>query len=246
MNSLFFQSPKTIHIPGSSTVGNGFELWDIGCFSTERSLAKKLKKNPFYPFFQQQANVYVLEYYQDTLWKGILLFLICVILMSLGLFKKVHNQETWGFPAYGVGIGLWLAVSSLPRRRLVLNHTRGMYHFSIHGHTVYQGPLYRIYIRLALRSDAYGKCFFQLVLCGYKLEPLVLVKLSEHYQQLEFLGRHIARKLNINYFDCMAVSYRHVVRHWPLGSVYSPGIVPRRNFSYVPRYSLYQEDDVMV
>lgn len=91
-----------------------------------------------------------------------------------------------------------------------------------------------------------------MVLSGYKLEPLVLVQLSERYevslarspevrlsawavshrgpaeewwlsvtthsilQQMEYLGRHIAQKLNINYFDCLALSYRHVVRHWPV------------------------------
>lgn len=34
----------------------------------------------------------------------------------------------------------------------------------------------------ACPSPAYGRCFFQLVLCGYKLEPLVLVHLSERYE----------------------------------------------------------------
>lgn len=41
-------------------------------------------------------------------------------------------------------------------------------------------------------------------------------------QQMEFLGRHIARQLNINYFDFPTTSYRHVVRHWPLGVTLSP------------------------
>ncbi|XP_007488829.2 cation channel sperm-associated auxiliary subunit TMEM249-like [Monodelphis domestica] len=240
---FFSRGPKPIHIPGTGTGGTGFELWEIGYFSTERSLAKKLKQNPFYPFFQQQPNVYVLDYYQDTLWKGTLLFLVCVLLLSLGIFTKVGSQQTWGFPAYGIGIGLWLILSSIPKRRLILNHTRGMYHFSIQGRTVCQGPMHRVYIRLAVKSDAYGRYFFQLVFCGYKLEPLVLVKLSEHYEQLEFLGRHMARKLNLNYFDCSSLSYRHVIRHWPLGSLYSPGITKRNLAGYKPRVSQYQDDD---
>ncbi|XP_036063480.1 transmembrane protein 249 [Onychomys torridus] len=78
----------------------------------------------------------------------------------------------------------------------------------------------------------YGRCFFQLVLCGHKLEPLVLVQLSERYEQMEFLGRHIARKLNINYFDHLVASYRHVVRHWPLGATFNPGIVQRKTQAY--------------
>nr|KAF6405789.1 transmembrane protein 249 [Rousettus aegyptiacus] len=212
--------------------GKRFQLWVLGIFCTERHLAKCLKNNSFYPFVQQQPNVFVLEYYLDTLWKGTLLFVVCLFLISCGLVSQVQKQATWGIPAYGMGVGLWLMISSLPRRRLVLNHTRGMYHFSIQGRTVCQGPMHLVYVRLARSFDAYGKCFFQLVLCGHKLEPLVLVKLSERYEQMEFLGRHLAWKLNINYFDCLATSYRHVVRHWPLEASFSPGIVLRKTRTY--------------
>ncbi|KAI5214051.1 hypothetical protein MUG91_G264n26 [Manis pentadactyla] len=212
--------------------GRRFQLWAPGLFCTERHLAKRLKSNGFYPFTQQQPNVFVLEYYLDTLWKGTLLFVACLFLVSLGLVSQVQKQETWAFPAYGMGVGLWLVISSLPRRRLVLNHTRGMYHFSIQGRTVCQGPLHLVYVRLALSSDAYGRCFFQLVLSGHKLEPLVLIHLSERYEQMEYLGRHIARKLNINYFDCQAASYRHVVRHRPPGAAFSPGIVLCKTGAY--------------
>ncbi|XP_006830945.1 PREDICTED: transmembrane protein 249 [Chrysochloris asiatica] len=210
--------------------GNRFQLWALGCFRTERTLAKHLKSNSFYPFTRQQPNVFVLEYYLDTLWKGALLFVVSLFLVSFSF--KVRDQQPWGLPVYGVVMGLWLMVSSLPRRRLVLNHMRGLYQFSIQGHTVFQGPLHLIYVRLALSSDAHGRCFFQLVLCGHKLEPLVLVQLSERYEQMEFLGRHIARKLNINYFDYVTTSYRHVVRHWPLGATHIPGIVLRKDHTY--------------
>ncbi|XP_012668482.2 transmembrane protein 249, partial [Otolemur garnettii] len=212
--------------------GKRFQLWALGLFCTERHLARRLRSNSFYPFTQQQPDVFVLEYYLDTLWKGALLFVVCVVLVSFSSLRQVQKQETWGFLAYGVGVGLWLIVSSLPRRRLVLNHTRGVYHFSIQGRTVCQGPMHLVYVRLALSSDAYGRCFFQLVLGGHKLEPLVLVQLSERYEQMEYLGRHIARKLNLNYFDYLATSYRHVVRHWPLGAAFSPGLVRRKTQAY--------------
>ncbi|XP_004580943.2 cation channel sperm-associated auxiliary subunit TMEM249 [Ochotona princeps] len=204
-----------------------FQLWTLGFF-TERHLARRLKSNSFYPFTQQQPGVFVLEYYQDTLWKGALLFAVCIVLVSLDFIRQVRKQETWGFPAYGVGVGLWLLVSSLPRRRLVLNHPRGIYHFSIRGRTVCQGPMHLVYVRLALSSDAYGRCFFRLVLSGHKLEPLVLVQLSERYEQIEYLGRHVAQKLNINYFDYLATSYRHVVRHRPLEGALGPGVAQRK------------------
>ncbi|XP_045872606.1 transmembrane protein 249 [Meles meles] len=232
--TLFLTQVPRGRVSGLPTASGGkrFQLWALGLFCTERQLAQRLKHDSFYPFTQQQPNVFVLEYYLDTLWKGALLFVVCLVLVSFGLVSQVLKQETWGFPACGVVVGLWLLVSSLPRRRLVLNHTRGTYHFSIQGRTVCQGPMHLVYVRLALSSDAYGRCFFQLVLCGHQLEPLVLVQLSERYQQMEYLGRHIARKLNINYFDCLATSYRHMVRHWPLGSTFSPGILQRKPGTY--------------
>ncbi|CAK6439035.1 unnamed protein product [Pipistrellus nathusii] len=202
--------------------GKRFQLWLVGLCCNERHLAWCIKNNSFYPFTQLQPNVFVLEYYLDTLWKGALLFLVCLFLVIFGLVSQVRNQETWGFPAYGVGVGLWITISSLPRRRLVLNHVLGTYHFSIQGRTVCRGPMHLVYVRLALSSDARGQSFFQLVLCGHKLEPLILVQRSEHYELAEFLGRHIARKLNINYFDFLTTSYRHVIRHWPLGVPLTP------------------------
>ncbi|XP_037588355.1 transmembrane protein 249 [Cebus imitator] len=235
----------------ATSFGWRFRLWSLGLFCPERRLARCLKNNSFFPFEQQQPNVFVLEYYQDTLWKGMLLLAVCVVLVSVSSLRKVRapgpppppsapagppctrsgaprgarpqvqKQETWVFPAYGVAVGLWMVVSSLPRRRLVLNHPRGVYHFSIQGRAVCQGPLHLVYVRLASSSDAYGRCFFQLVLGGHRLEPLVLVQLSEHYEQMEYLGRYMARKLNINYFDYLATSYRHVVRHWPPSSTRS-------------------------
>ncbi|XP_010628975.1 transmembrane protein 249 [Fukomys damarensis] len=226
---ILFQNPKgwASGLPTSST-GSRFQLWSLSLFRTERHLARRLKNNSFYPFTLQQPGVFVLEYYLDTLWKGTLLFVVCLVLVSLDILRQAEKQVTWGISAYGMCVGLWLLVSSLPRRRLVLNHTRGMYHFSIQGRTVYQGPMHLVYVRLALSSDAKGRRFFRLVLCGHKLEPLVLVQLSERYEHMEYLGRHIARKLIINYFDYLITSHRHEIRHWPLGAAFSPGIVRRK------------------
>ena len=33
--------------------------------------------------------VFVLEYYLDTLWKGTLLFIVCILLISFGLVSEV-------------------------------------------------------------------------------------------------------------------------------------------------------------
>ncbi|XP_040350699.1 cation channel sperm-associated auxiliary subunit TMEM249 isoform X5 [Herpailurus yagouaroundi] len=166
LEPFFSQTPKgrVGDLPTTSG-GKRFQLWALGLFCTERHLAKRLKNNSFYPFIQQQPNVFVLEYYLDTLWKGTLLFVVCLLLVSFGFVSQVQKQETWGFPACGVVVGLWLMISSLPRRRLVLNHTRGTYHFSVQGRTVCQGPMHLVYVRLALSSDGearrgHGRWFY--------------------------------------------------------------------------------------
>ncbi|XP_037658991.1 transmembrane protein 249 isoform X4 [Choloepus didactylus] len=202
-----------------------FHLWALGCFCTERHLAKRLKNNSFYPFTQQLPNVFVLEYYLDTLWKGMVLFVVCLLLVSLGPLSKVcapgpdpHGLPPPRGPAPAPSAAV-RTVSPWPRRA---------------------APCVRA-------PCTWSTCAWRsartLVLCGHQLEPLVLVQLSERYEQMEFLGRHIARKLNINYFDCQAMSYWHVVRHWPLGSAFSPGIVQRRDHAYSkPSRSLTELD----
>lgn len=51
------QAPKG-RISGLPTTSSGkpFQLWAQGLFCTERSLARRLKNNSFYPFTQQQPN----------------------------------------------------------------------------------------------------------------------------------------------------------------------------------------------
>lgn len=38
---------------------------------------------------RRQVPVFVLEYYLDTLWKGTLLFIVCILLISFGLVSEV-------------------------------------------------------------------------------------------------------------------------------------------------------------
>ncbi|KAM5280686.1 cation channel sperm-associated auxiliary subunit TMEM249 [Ctenodactylus gundi] len=238
------QHPKGWASPLPTTsYGSSFQLWLPGPLRTELHLAKRLKNNDFYPFSQQQPGVFVLEYYMDALWKGILLLVISLVLINLDFLKQVKKQETRGFLALGLCVGLWIVASSLPRRRLVLDHTRGTYQFSIQGRMVCQKPLHLICVCLTLSCDVSKRRFFQLVLCGHKLDPLVLVQMSEHYEQMEYLGRFIAGKLDINYFDYPVSSYRHVIRHRPLGITFSPAVVLRRDGVYNrPHGSLWDLD----
>ncbi|XP_067416153.1 cation channel sperm-associated auxiliary subunit TMEM249 [Emydura macquarii macquarii] len=192
-----------------------FVLWNVSFVDVERGLARRLQENAHYPFQVQQPNVYVMEYYKDTLWKGALIFLLCV-LGGIFYFKTEKSfQDYSGFFVYGSLVGFWLLLSALHKRHLVINHNRGCYQIYIKRRLWEEGPLHQIYVRLWAQQDAYGKLFYSLIINGYGLEVLALASLSDKYEQMAFLGRQIARKLNLNYFDYLDVSGRHVIRHWP-------------------------------
>uniref|UniRef100_A0A674JRR7 Transmembrane protein 249 n=1 Tax=Terrapene triunguis TaxID=2587831 RepID=A0A674JRR7_9SAUR len=154
--------------------------------------------------------VFVMEYYKDTLWKGALIFLV-----SFPSPPPRVSQDYSGFFVYGILVGFWLLLSSMHKRHLVINHARGCYQIYIKRRLWEEGPLHQIYVRLVAQTDAYGKRFYSLIINGHGLEVLALASLSDNYEHMEFLGRRIARKLKLNYFDYLDVSTRHVIRHRP-------------------------------
>ncbi|KAG6926930.1 transmembrane protein 249 [Chelydra serpentina] len=192
-----------------------FVLWNLSFFDVERSLARRLQQNVHYPFQVQQPNVFVMEYYKDTLWKGALIFLLCVLGGVFYFKSEKVSQDYSGFFIYGILVGFWLLLSSMHKRHLVINHTRGCYQIYIKRRLWEEGPLHQIYVRLTAQTDAYGKRFYSIIINGYGLEVLALASLSDKYEHMEFLGRRIARKLKLNYFDYLDESTRHVIRHRP-------------------------------
>ncbi|KYO46744.1 transmembrane protein 249 [Alligator mississippiensis] len=193
-----------------------FILWGFNPFRSEQKLVQCLQDNVHFPFEVQQPKVFVVEYYRDTLWKGALLLLLSAVGCGLYFQTEKGDQDYAGFFAFGILTGLWLVLCSASKRRLVINHRRGFYRLYIRERLWHQGPLHQIYVRLTAQQDAYGKSFYSLVVSGYRLEELVLARLSTDYeQQMQALGRRLAHKLYLNYFDCQEASGRHVVRHWP-------------------------------
>ncbi|XP_074843328.1 cation channel sperm-associated auxiliary subunit TMEM249 [Carettochelys insculpta] len=192
-----------------------FALWNLGFLHVERSLAHRLHKNMHFPFQVRQPNVYVMEYYKDTLWKGALIFLLCVLGGVFYFKSEKISQDYSGFFVYGILVGFWLLLSSMHKRHLVINHNRGCYQIYIKQRLWLEGPLHQIYVRLTAQSDASGKLFYSLIINGYGLEVLALASLSDKYEPMQFLGRRIAHKLKLNYFDYLDMSGHHVIRHWP-------------------------------
>ncbi|MGH0139921.1 UNVERIFIED_CONTAM: hypothetical protein FKN15_076019 [Acipenser sinensis] len=65
------------------------------------------------------------------------------------------------------------------------------------------------------KPNGQGHLFYTLIINGYKIEEQQVCGFSENYEVLETLGKRMATRLNINYFDHIDISTRHLVTHWP-------------------------------
>ncbi|XP_039177360.1 transmembrane protein 249 [Crotalus tigris] len=190
-------------------------LWYCCFINSEEYLHQQLLENKYFPFQVQQPKVFVMEYYKDTVWKGLLGFVISVV-ASIFYFKtSATHQDFSAFFIFSMVSGLWLVISNVCKRRLIINHSRDVYQFYIRGILWHEGPLHQIYVRTVSQRDAYGKLFYSLIINGYRLEVLTLVRLTKNYELVDTLGRRIARYLNLNYFEYEDLSMLHVIRHFP-------------------------------
>ncbi|XP_078392355.1 cation channel sperm-associated auxiliary subunit TMEM249-like [Cetorhinus maximus] len=128
------------------------------------------------------------------------------------------NIQFAGFFMFLILVGLWLIITSIGRRSLIVDLNEDAYKFYIHHYLQHEGPLDEIYIRLTTQKSGQGKFFYKLILNGTYIEVLSLtgIKFSTNPEKLEKLGMRLAAKLNLNYFDCVDLSSKHVIRHWPL------------------------------
>ncbi|XP_026547262.1 transmembrane protein 249, partial [Notechis scutatus] len=125
------------------------------------------------------------------------------------------HQDLSSFFIFSMVSSFWVLVSNLCKRRLIINHIRQYYQFYIRGILWHEGPLHQIYVRLVSQRDAHGKLFYSLIINGYRLEVLTLVRLTKNHELVDSLGRRIARYLNLNFFDAEDISTLHVIRHFP-------------------------------
>ncbi|XP_041040840.1 transmembrane protein 249-like isoform X2 [Carcharodon carcharias] len=121
-----------------------------------------------------------------------------------------------GFFMFLILVGLWLIITSIGRRTLIIDLNEDAYEFYIHHYLQHKGTLDEIYIRLMTQKSGQGKFYYKLILNGTYIEVLSLtgIKFSTN-PELEKLGMRLAAKLNLNYFDCVDLSSKHVIKHWP-------------------------------
>ena len=112
---------------------------------------------------------------------------------------------------------LLFLVPALWRHRLVrtyvIDAANGFYEFYISTALVYRGQLRNVYVRLKGIGTAGGETYYCLIFNGYQMEELTITGYTTSLMKLRKLGRRLANRLNVNYFDVHDLSAHHVIMH---------------------------------
>ncbi|XP_078286144.1 cation channel sperm-associated auxiliary subunit TMEM249-like [Rhinoraja longicauda] len=192
-------------------------MWESIWNSAEDILHKKLKNNPNFPFTIRQPHVYEHNYMNNNLAIGICLVTASFCTSTIFLFRSIPDStQLSGIFIFIFLLGVWLIITSIGRRSLIIDLIENRYEFYIYRYLMHKGPLGEIYIRLKSQKTGQGVYYYRLILNGPHIEVINLtsIGLTMNSEKLEKLGMRLATKLNLNYFDCDDVSPRHVIRHW--------------------------------
>ncbi|XP_072179610.1 cation channel sperm-associated auxiliary subunit TMEM249-like [Diadema setosum] len=195
------------------TVVGIFGTWDMSIWSRpEDVFREKLAENHIHPFTETAPNRFMYEFRSQWFW--IFLFGIIVEIIGVTLWYLFWD------PSQFISFAVLFFVISLHRIyvhkdmiKIIIDLPRGEYYIVKKGDLTYRGLLHNIYIRLIGQNSGSGEIFFKIVLNGYNLAPQDLTSSTVRKEKLEKLGRRLASRLGINYFDWTDKSTRHVIRH---------------------------------
>jgi len=112
---------------------------------------------------------------------------------------------------------LLFLVPALWRHRLVrtyvIDAANGFYEFYISTALVYRGRLRNAYVRLKGIGTGGGETYYCLIFNGYQMEELTITGYTTSLMKLRKLGRRLAMRLNVNYFDVHDLSSHHTILH---------------------------------
>ncbi|XP_066571841.1 cation channel sperm-associated auxiliary subunit TMEM249-like [Amia ocellicauda] len=189
--------------------------WKNELFRPEHTLNEKLRESRFHPFILQEPNVFVLEYRQN-IWKAVILLIASIIgnlLHVTGNYKDF--QGLTALFVFTLCLALWFMPVATVKRRVVIDHNLGVYKFYVHKQLRHQCPLNDIWIQMVAKKSEDSCVFYKLTLRGIHIDCQQLSGISECYEVMEILGKRMASRLNINYFDYRDVSARHLINQWP-------------------------------
>ncbi|KAG9395891.1 Protein of unknown function DUF4579 [Carpediemonas membranifera] len=179
----------------------------------DKTLALKLKENPYHPFQRVGDQSFQLKRRYSIIFVSITLIVFCVSIMA-GLVILGYQEEQYI---------LWLTVLLMwacclmwtfknPREYL-LDGEKEICTYRVGRKSVVVN-YHNIYIRLRKSKSTGRRVQYQLIFNGQQLErQSITTRSTPNLQNLRKLGQQIAANLNINYFDELNMSRHHVIRH---------------------------------
>ena len=190
-----------------------FGTWDLSFWARPGDIFQaKLEKNPIHPFTETRPHRYEVTLRSPWLWISILLMIVVLLCTIIYCTMNTPDQMlAFGIIAFVITVYNVHVYNDV--RRIVIDLNEKEYEFYKGNHLVYRGHVHNVYIRLVGQKSGTGDVYYKVALNGYHLEEQALTSITVRKEKLEKLGRKLATRLNINYFDWMDKSTKHVIRH---------------------------------
>ncbi|XP_072524058.1 uncharacterized protein [Salminus brasiliensis] len=176
--------------------------------SPEQALIKKMKKSSSFPF-RRENEVFVLEYFNENLWYGFLLFMVSVIGTATYFSTGAGDHHTVAVLAvFSLFFSVWLMWSGAFRWRLVIDSRKQEYGYYVRNILLKRAPLQQLCIRLRAHTLSQRKVKFRLILMGQEMEAIGLSRFMNTSELLNCQGRRLAKTLGLNYLDDRNIAWR--------------------------------------
>ncbi|XP_071941114.1 cation channel sperm-associated auxiliary subunit TMEM249-like [Antedon mediterranea] len=190
-----------------------FGSWDVTFFAkAEETFQSKLEKNSVYPFDEIEKDRYEIIFRSP--WLGISAGILTGLTLSMVIFYASTTPDQYiTFFFIAMAVMLYTTYTYKAIRKITLDMANSRYEFRINNRLIYRGHVHNIYIRLVGQNSGAGDVYYKVVLNGYHSEELPLTSSTVRKEKLEKLGKRLAARLNLNYFDWLDKSTKHVIRH---------------------------------
>ena len=173
------------------------------------------QKNVSFPFVEVQPKYFVMQT-KPTRIIGALMSILLVLITSTIMYST--SEDFYEYFVITVILCVWpipAVLSSYQMRTYVIDQNDGMYEFYIGEKLIYRGHLHNIYIRLTAVNSGGSTWHYTVVINGYMIEeyPVTPYYSSLRREHLARMGRRLAQKLDINFFDCADKSRTHNIRN---------------------------------
>ena len=220
--------------------------WTARLRYAEDVLEENFRWSPVYPFEEIEPNIFLLTVVSSRLYvAGTIAVLI--LLISVITFSIIGVNEYIVYPIIALVLFSSQVLSAWDERRYVLDSNAFMYEYYRGKKLVYRGHYHNIYIRLKGQNSGGGDTFYSLVLGGYLVDEESISATTPRLQKLAKLGRRLAGRLQLNYFDSPDTSRCHIIRHRcphrldiDLQYIYDPGTRRKRK---IPLSDVTDSDD---